>query len=319
MSRLNRLLCTATNRFRSQKTYTLNTGDKIPAVGLGTWKSSDEDVYKAVLAAIDTGYRHIDTAACYGNEKPIGDAIRDSKIPRSELFVTTKLWCTDHLKAEQALDTSLQKLGLEYVDLYLMHWPVPLNPNGNHPNFPTLENGKRDILPGWDFIKTYEAMQELVKTKKTRAIGVSNLLVTNLKKLLAAPSTTITPAANQVELHPYLPQAKLVQFCKENGIVVQAYSPLGSTDSPLLLDDAVVQIANKNNVSAASVLISWALWRDTVVLPKSVTPARIASNFEVFELSDEDGKALSELSKARGVTRLVNPDWSPVVVFDSDE
>lgn len=308
-----------TNFPRSQKTYKLNTGAEIPAVGLGTWKSSDEDVYKAVLAAIDVGYRHIDTAACYGNEKPIGDAIRDSKIPRSELFVTTKLWCTDHTRPEQALATSLEKLGLEYVDLYLMHWPVPLNPNGNHPNFPTLENGKRDILQDWDFIKTYAGLQRLVDLGKVKAIGVSNFSITNLQKLLSAPTTTITPATNQVELHPYLPQPKLLQFCKDNGILVQAYSPLGSTDSPLLLDEIVTGIAKKNNVSAATGLISWALWRGTVVLPKSVTPSRIASNFEVFELSDEDGKALNKLSSVRGVSRLVLPDWSPFVVFDSNE
>ncbi|SGZ54671.1 CIC11C00000003855 [Sungouiella intermedia] len=309
----------ATNISRSQKTYTLNTSKTIPAIGLGTWKSSDEDVYKAVLAAIETGYRHIDTAACYGNEKPIGDAIRDSKIPRDQLFVTTKVWCTDHTRVKQALDTSLEKLGLDYVDLYLMHWPVPLNPNGNHPNFPTLENGKRDILKDWDFIKTYQQLQDVLTTSKTKAIGVSNLTITNLKKLLEAPGVTVVPATNQVELHPYLPQPKLVQFCKDNGIVVEAYSPLGSTDSPLLLDEIVADIAKKNNVSPATILISWALWRGTVVLPKSVTPSRISSNFEVIELSDEDGKQLNDLWSIRGVSRLVQPDWSPLVVFDSDE
>lgn len=297
----------------------LNNSLEIPALGLGTWKSSNEEVYKAVRSALEIGYRHIDTAACYGNEKPIGDAIRDSKVPREELFVTTKLWCTDHTRVEKALDVSLEKLGLEYVDLYLMHWPVPLNPNGNDPNFPTLQNGKRDILKDWDFIKTYELMQNLIQTSKAKAIGVSNFSVTNLKKLLEAPTTKVVPATNQVEMHPYLPQPGLLQFCKDKNIVVEAYSPLGSTDSPLLLDETVVKLAKKNSVSPATLLISWAIWRETVVLPKSVTPSRIASNFEVFDLSDEDGKELEELSSVRGTQRLVLPDWSPFVVFDSDK
>ena len=312
----------ATNISRSQKTYTLNTSKTIPAIGLGTWKSSDEDVYKAVLAAIETGYRHIDTAACYGNEKPIGDAIRDSKIPRDQLFVTTKVWCTDHTRVKQALDTSLEKLGLDYVDLYLMHWPVPLNPNGNHPNFPTLENGKRDILKDWDFIKTYQQLQDVLTTSKTKAIGVSNLTITNLKKLLEAPGVTVVPATNQVELHPYLPQPKLVQFCKDNGIVVEAYSPLGSTDSPLLLDEIVADIAKKNNVSPATILISWALWRGTVVLPKSVTPSRISSNFEVIELSDEDGKQLNDLGALEAFPDSCNqtgPLWSFLTLMSENQ
>lgn len=272
-----------------------------------------------MLAAIETGYRHIDTAACYGNEKAIGDAIRDSKVPRSELFVTTKLWCTDHTRVEQALDISLKKLDLDYVDLYLMHWPVPLNPNGNHPNFPKLENGKRDILQDWNFIKTYNEMQKLLDTHKVRAIGVSNFSITNLKKLLDAASTTVVPAANQVEMHPLLPQPKLLEFCKDKGILVEAYSPLGSTDSPLLKDEVVLEVAEANGVSAGTVLISWAIWRGTAVLPKSVTPSRIVSNFQVIALSDLDGEKLNQLSKTRGTTRIVLPDWSPFVVFDSNE
>lgn len=200
-----------------------------------------------------------------------------------------------------------------------MHWPVPLNPNGNHPLFPTLPDGNRDISQDWDFTKTYNLMQKLLDLGKTKSIGVSNFSVTNLKKLLNAPTTTVKPVVNQVELHPYLPQHKLLQFAKENDIVLESYSPLGSTDSPLLSDEVVVKIAEKNKVSPATILISWALWRGTVVLPKSVSAHRIESNFNVIDLPDADGKELDDLHKLRGIRRLVLPNWAPVVVFDSDE
>lgn len=200
-----------------------------------------------------------------------------------------------------------------------MHWPVPLNPNGNHPLFPTLPNGNRDISQDWDFIKTYNLMQKLLDLGKTKSIGVSNFSITNLKKLLDAPTTTVKPVVNQVELHPYLPQHKLLQFAKENEIVLESYSPLGSTDSPLLSDEVVTKIAEKNKVSPATILISWALWRGAVVLPKSVSAQRIESNFNVIDLPDEDGKELDNLHKLRGIRRLVLPNWAPVVVFDSDE
>ena len=302
------------------RTFKLNTGNSIPAVGLGTWQSTDDDVYNAVLSAFKAGYRHIDTALVYGNEVPVGKAIADSGIPRSELFITTKLASIDHLDPLEALNKSLKNLGLEYVDLYLMHWPVALNPkNDSHPTFPTLPNGKRDILLDRDFVTTYVDMQELVELGLAKAIGVSNFTVKNLKKLLDSPEVTIPPAANQVELHPYLPQPKLLEFCKQNDIILEAYSPLGSTNSPLLENETLVKLAEKYKVDPANVLISWAVWRGTVVLPKSVTPSRIESNFNVVNLSDEDGEAVNEISSKLGTKRLISPDWDPVVVFDDDE
>ncbi|KAK6458517.1 NADP-dependent oxidoreductase domain-containing protein [Scheffersomyces xylosifermentans] len=300
----------------STKEYTLYTGQTIPAVGLGTWQSTNEEAYEAVLNAIKAGYKHIDTAACYGNEEPVGRAIRDSGIPRSELFVTTKIWGTDHTRPKQALQTSLDKLGLDYVDLYLMHWPVPLNPNGNHALFPTLPDGNRDISQDWDFIKTYDLMQDLIPEGKVKAIGVSNFSLTNLKKLLDAPTTKIKPALNQVELHPLLPQPELVKFAKANDIVMAAYSPLGSTSSPLLKDETIVKIAEKYQASPATILISWALWRGTVVLPKSVSSKRIQTNLKTITLEDEDGETLNNIHKVKGNTRFVLPNWFPFVVFD---
>ncbi|ABN65453.1 Aldo/keto reductase [Scheffersomyces stipitis CBS 6054] len=303
---------------KATKVFQLNDETSIPGVGLGTWQSTNDEVYNAVLTALRYGYRHIDTAAAYGNESVIGRAIKDSGIPREELYITTKLWCTKHDNPEAALDESLSNLGLDYVDLYLIHWPVFLNPNGNDPKFPTLPNGKRDIVTDWNFVKTYELLQPLVALGKTKSIGVSNFSVTNLEKLLNAPTTKIVPVVNQVELHPYLPQQQLLEYTKKHGIVLEAYSPLGSTNSPLFKDETVVKIAEKNGVSPATILISWALWRGTVVLPKSVTESRVQSNFEVINLSDEDGQTIDNIHKVKGVHRFINPNWDPVVVFDAD-
>lgn len=307
-----------TNPNRSTKTFKFYTNQEIPAVGLGTWQSTEEEAYNAVLSALKAGYRHIDTAAAYGNEDIVGRAIKDSGIPRKDIFITTKLWCTDHTRPKQALQESLKKLGTEYVDLYLMHWPVPLNPNGNDPKFPTLPNGNRDILHDWDFIKTYAGLQELLDTGLTKSIGVSNFSKKNLQKLLEAPSTKVKPVVNQIEAHPLLPQFNLFNFCKENGIIIEAYSPLGSTNSPILTNETVVELAKKYGVQPATILISWAVWRGTVVLPKSVTPSRIESNFETVSLSDEDGEKLNKISE-KGTSRLINPNWSPIEVFDEND
>lgn len=297
----------------------MNTGALIPAVGLGTWQATEEEVYNAVLSAIKTGYRHIDTALVYGNEIPVGKAIADCGVPRSELFVTTKLASINHLDPLKALNKSLKNLGLDYVDLYLMHWPVALNlENKSHPTFPTLPSGQRDILFDRTFVATYVDMQELVKLGLTRAIGVSNFSVKNLETLLASPQVTIVPAANQVELHAYLPQPNLLKYCKEKGIVLEAYSPLGSTNSPLLKDETLVKLAEKYNVDPANILISWAVWRDTVVVPKSSNPARIESNFKVVDLADSVGKLVNDISSSLGTKRFISPDWSPVVVFNDE-
>ncbi|RCK63700.1 Glycerol 2-dehydrogenase (NADP(+)) [Candida viswanathii] len=298
--------------------FKLNDGNTIPALGLGTWQSTPEEVYTAVLEALKIGYRHIDTAAAYENEESIGRAIKDSGVPRSEIYLTTKLWSTFHKDPRKGLDESLRRLGVEYVDLYLIHWPVMLNPLGNHWKFPTLPDGSRDIVHDWDFVRTWEKVQELVG-KGAKSVGVSNFDVVNLDKLLAAESTKLVPAVNQVELHPNLPQHKLLAYSKEKGIQLEAYSPLGSTGSPLLLNEVLVKIGEKYGVSSATILISWSIWRGVVVLPKSVTPSRIESNFKVVKLEDEDGKKIDDLYKTIGVKRVINPDWSPVTVFHSDE
>ncbi|ODV77183.1 aldo/keto reductase [Suhomyces tanzawaensis NRRL Y-17324] len=304
---------------KSSTTFKLSTGASIPAVGLGTWQSSQSEVYDAVLAALKTGYRHIDTAYAYLNEEAVGKAIKDSGIPREEIFVTTKLASIQQLDPVSALNDSLKRLDLDYVDLYLIHWPVALNPNNkSHPLIPTLPNGDRDVLHDFDFIDSYKVLQELAQQGKTKAIGVSNFSIKNLTRLLEHPSTKIKPVVNQVELHPYLPQNELLEFTKKHDILLEAYSPLGSTNSPLLTDETIVKIAENHNVSPATILISWAVWRGTVVLPKSVTPSRIESNFLIVDLTSEEGKQLDNIHKEKGIKRLINPSWNNIDVFAED-
>ncbi|KAK9464162.1 NADP-dependent oxidoreductase domain-containing protein [Lipomyces oligophaga] len=295
------------------RSFTLNTGAKIPAVGLGTWQSAPNEVYEAVLVAIKTGYRHIDTAFVYGNEAEVGKAIADSGVPREELFVTTKLWCTDHSKAAEALDVSLKNLGLDYVDLYLMHWPVSFAPGESL--FPTLPDGSTAFDKSWDFCKTWELMQKLPK-EKARAIGISNFSTVNLNILLESSICKVIPAVNQVELHPYLPQHKLLALCKEKGIHVTAYSPLGSTSAPLQNEPVVKAIAEKLGKTSPQILISWAVSRGTSVLPKSVTPDRVRSNFEDIVLSSEDVDAISQIYKTTQ-KRVVKPNWG--IIFHDDD
>ena len=305
---------------KNTNTIKLNSGALIPQIGLGTWKSNGEkDAYNAVLAALKAGYRHIDTAAIYLNEGQVGKAIRDSGIPREEIFVTTKLWSTQHQEPEKALNESLQRLGLDYVDLYLMHWPVRLGQStikdGNLLCFPKLPNGKRDIIvDSWNFIKTWELMQ-LLPREKARNIGVSNFSINNLKQLMASPNFKVIPAVNQVEVHPRLPQHELIQWCREKGIQVEAYSPLGSADAPILSEPLIINIAKRLNVTPAQVVISWHVQRGYVVLPKSVHADRIESNLQTFVLPEKDFNDISNLSKEKGELRVCNPDWSPYVCF----
>ncbi|KAG6865497.1 hypothetical protein C0991_002096 [Blastosporella zonata] len=274
----------------------LNNGNKIPALGLGTWQSKPEEVTAAVSYALkDAGYRHIDCAWGYVNEKDVGAGIRESGVPRSEVFITSKLWGTWHSRVEECLDQTLANLGTDYLDLYLIHWPIPLNPNGNHPFIPTLPDGTRDVDHGWKLQDTWKQMEAVLKKGKVKAIGVSNFSVAKLEEIL--PTAEVIPVVNQLELHIYNPQHKLVEYLKSKGIVPQAYSPLGSTNSPLLTDETVLKIAQKHSLNPSDVLIGYLctfpfchtrcnrthspqllVAKGFVVLPKSVTPSRIESN-----------------------------------------
>lgn len=294
----------------ADRVFKLNTGASIPAVGLGTWQSDPGQVRAAVAHAIKSGYRHIDCAYCYGNEDEVGQGIKEglkaTGLKRSDLFITTKLWCTYHTRVEENLNMSLKDLGLDYVDLYLMHWPVAMNPNGNHEKFPKKPDGSRDLILDRKPVDTYKDMEKLLQTGKVKAIGVSNFSKKFLEQLL--PNVTVVPAANQIENHPLLPQQEIIDFCKEKGIIVEAYSPLGSTGSPLMKNEHIIKIAEETDASPGTILLSYHVARGTVVLPKSVTPSRIEENFKIIQLSSEQLSALEDISK-NGTQRILYPEF----------
>lgn len=214
---------------------------------------------KAVAHAIKVGYRHIDCAYVYGNEKEVGEGIKEglqeTGLKRSDLFITTKLWCTYHTRVEQNLDISLGLLGLDDVDLYLMHWPAAMNPHGNHEKFPRFPDGTRDMMRERSHVDTYKDMQKLLSGGKVKAIGVSNYSTKYLEELL--PQVDIVPAVNQIENHPLLPQQEIVNYCQAKGIHVTAYSPFGSTGSPLMQDEHVVKLAKEKDTSPGGILLSY--------------------------------------------------------------
>ena len=277
------------------KTLQFKNGDHMPILGLGTWKSEPGEVYKAVKEAIRVGYRHIDCAHIYGNEaevgKAIAESISDGTVTREQLWITSKLWNDSHdpTHVQPGLETTLSNLQLDYLDLYLMHWPVVLRKGAGFP-FGAEDLIALDQLPIAD---TWAAMETLVDAGTCRHIGVSNFSQTKVKALLDV--ARIKPEMNQIELHPYLQQSELVQFCQSNGVHVTAYSPLGSGDRPdslkaadepvLLENETIAAIAQTQGVTAAQVLIAWAIHRDTAVIPKSVTPARIQQNLASADVS----------------------------------
>jgi len=296
-----------------------NNGKKIPVLGLGTWKSKPGEVEAAVKKALEVGYRHIDCAHAYGNEGEVGRALKFGmeklKIPRKDLFITSKLWNTFHQPedVEPAFSTSLKNLGLDYLDLYLIHWPIGFKkPEDITVNMP--KDAKGDLI--YDPVhptETYLAVEKLVEKGLCKSIGLSNFNAAQIEDVLKRGK--IFPVTNQVECHPYWPQDKLKKFCESKKIYLTAYSPLGSPDRPwaatgdpsLLEDSKLAEIAKKHNKSAAQILIRWQIQRGVIVIPKSVTPSRIVQNSEVFdfELTADDMKVISSFARPDG--RLIVP------------
>jgi diketogulonate reductase-like aldo/keto reductase len=260
---------------------TLNNGVEMPQLGFGVWQVPDDEAEQAVSTALEAGYRSIDTAAIYGNEEGTGKAIASSGVPRKDIFVTTKLWNGDqgYDSTLRAFDTSLAKLGLDYVDLYLIHWPLPA----------------RDR-----YVDTYKAFEKLLADGRVRAVGVSNFLPEHLERLTG--ETSVVPAVNQIELHPHLQQQASREFHAARGIATEAWSPLGQGKG-LLEVPAIVAIARKHERTAAQVVLRWHLQLGNVVIPKSVTPSRIQENIDVFDFSldDEDLAAISALNEDRRI------------------
>ncbi|OAA38775.1 Aldo/keto reductase [Beauveria brongniartii RCEF 3172] len=294
--------------------FKLNTGKEIPSLGLGTWQSKPGEVQTAVSYALQNGYRLVDCAYCYGNEAEVGEGLKEAfaaGIERKDVFIMTKVWATYNMRVEECLDKSLKALGVDFVDMYLIHWPVLMNPNGNDDKFPTLLDGSRDILRDWKHTEAWPQMEALLATGKVRGIGVSNYSKRYLEELLAR--CTVVPAVNQIENHPSLPQQEIVDLCRARGIHVVAYSPLGSAGSPLLTAAPVVAIAERRSVSPATVLLSYHVARGATVLAKSVTPARIKANADIVKLDKEDMEQLRKYSEdltAKGeLKRYVYPPF----------
>ncbi len=278
----------------SIKAHAFANGDRMPLLGLGTWKSDPGDAYQAVREAIRIGYRHIDCASLYANEAEVGralrDAMRDGEVTRQDLWITSKLWSNAHgqKNVEPALKKTLADLGLEYVDLYMIHWPIPLKPTA------VLPGSAADfMLPSEVPIHaTWAGMEAAVGAGLTRHLGISNFSVKKIRELL--PHCKIRPEVNQVELHPVLQQPALVAFCASEGIHVTAYAPLGSgdrpafvkaPDAPVLLENPVIRsIAEAHGCTPAQVLLAWHVQRGISIIPKSVTPSRLRENLAAAQL-----------------------------------
>jgi 2,5-diketo-D-gluconate reductase A len=257
----------------------LNNGVGIPQLGFGVFQIEPDRTAEAVLTAFEAGYRHIDTAQGYNNEEGVGEAIRASGLPRDELFVTTKLANDRHGydEAISALDESLQRLGLDHVDLFLIHWPRP---------------GQNR------YVETWKAFEKIASDGRARAIGVSNFHVPHLKRL--AEETATVPAVNQIELHPWLPQTELRAYHRRHGIATEAWSPLAK-GGELLADELIVGLAEKYGKTPAQIVLRWHLQLGNIAIPKSVTPSRVRENADIFdvELSDDDVASISELGNGR--------------------
>jgi diketogulonate reductase-like aldo/keto reductase len=269
-----------------EPTAVLNDGHKIPMLGLGVYQiASGGPCLRAVLDALAVGYRHIDTAALYGNESDVGRAVRESGIARDRLFVVTKLWNSDHghAAAMKACELSLSRLGLDYMDLYLIHWPVP---------------GKR--LDSW------RALIELRTQGKCKSIGVSNYTVAHLEELM--DNSAVVPAVNQVEFSPFLYQKRLLEFCRTHGIKVEAYCPL--TRGRKLDDPTLGTIARKHSKTPAQIMLRWALQHDVVVIPKSRQRRRIEENAKLFDFALDE----RDMSVLDGLNQDLRTSWDPTSV-----
>lgn len=265
---------------------TLNNGVKMPQLGFGVWQVPDEEATSAVINALNVGYRSIDTAMIYKNEVGVGKALKESDVKREDLFITTKVWNGDqgYDSTIQAFNDSLERLELDYVDLYLIHWPTPMYDN---------------------YVDTYKALETLYKEGRVKAIGVCNFEIDHLQRLL--DECEVVPVLNQIECHPHLAQKELKEFCAKHDIYVEAWSPL-MQGGDVLTNQTVVDIAEAHGKTAAQVVLRWHLQNDTIVIPKSVTPSRIEENFNVFDFSLTDAEQEKITALDNGTRRGAHPN-----------
>lgn len=260
----------------TQKYINLLDGNKIPQIGLGVWQATNNEAEHAVSTAFEAGYRSIDTATVYENEKGVGDAIKNSALNRADMFITTKLWNPEHNNVKQALSKSLDLLQLDYIDSYLIHWPAP---NQNL------------------YIQAWEEIIRAQEEGLIKSIGVSNFLPEHLEQIISA--TGVKPTINQIELHPLLSQQKTSQWCTQQNIAVQAWSPLAQGGEGVFDQKSIIELANKYGKSPAQIVLRWHIQNNVIAIPKSVTPSRIIENFNVFdfELTNEDLTTISALNQ----------------------
>ncbi|GJE89884.1 aldo/keto reductase [Phanerochaete sordida] len=288
--------------------FTLNNGVKMPGVGKGCWLGPEGglDIAEEMCRnALRVGYRHIDTAAGYKNEEQVGKAIRESGIPREEIFVTTKLKMSDAHRVREAFEDSLKALDIGYIDLYLVHWPLVLTPDWSrtlsveeHPNF----------------VDVWADMEKLLDTGNVRAIGISNFSIQHLETLLL--HAKVVPVINQVEIHPYLPQHELKAYCEAHGILLTAYSPFGQGNSLFFSDPDFAKIAETHQVTPAQVVISWLVQRGTPPVAKSANVDRMRANISLVELSSEEMHIIDDIHKKPGAHRgLVKYDATEGTAF----
>ncbi|KAK4518428.1 uncharacterized protein ATC70_008645 [Mucor velutinosus] len=295
-------------------TVKLNSGYDVPLIGYGTFGGNNgpKEVYDAVKVALEEGYKHIDTAYIYRTEEAVGNAIKESNVKREELFITTKLWGNFHEPQHvgPVFERSLKNLQMDYVDLYLIHWPMSWEFKGYE--FSECKSSKNASVTHVPIIDTWRAMEKLVKDGKARSIGVSNFTIPMLEDLLS--KCEIPPAMNQVEIHPSLPQEELLAYCKSKNIVLTAYSPLGNPGYKpgvvkTLDEPGVAEIAKKYSKTPVQVLLNWGVNRGYCVIPKSVTPSRIRDNLTYFKMDEKDIEAITALGLKHPV-RTCKPEES---------
>lgn len=249
----------------------------MPQLGFGVYKIDNEDTVNVVKQAIDIGYRSLDTAQFYGNEQGVGAAVAESGVKREDIFITTKVWNSHqgYEKTLQAFEESIKRLDLDYIDLYLIHWPTPMYDN---------------------YIETYKALEELYRDGRVKAIGVSNFYIEHLQRVL--DECEVVPAVNQIECHPYLQQKELKNFCEDHGIHIESWSPL-NRGSVVLEESIIKRMAESHDKTPAQIILKWHIQEDAIVIPKSVTSSRIEENFNVFDfnLSDREMKLITNLNR----------------------